>query len=157
MKKAYLALATALKNDPKRKSWIMENLPLFVNSEEHSDMFLTTYRIRNAYEDLLDKLELGEYIQDEKDKVLVKRYFDMMFVAPRKLNLTELKEHRDPRIKILRAKKDTRWEGRGRNRRPFEITLELDNGEEFQINPNDAINKFLHIRSTFDTLNLSNL
>ena len=150
-------LVSALKNDTRSKAWIMDNLPLFVNSEEHADMFLTTYRIRNAYEALLDKLQLGEYVTEERDLVLVKRYYEMMFVPPRKMNLTDHKDGRDPEIKFTRARKDTRWEGRGRNKRPFEITLELDNGELFQINPNDAVNTFLHVRKTFNDLNDSSL
>lgn len=150
-------IRNAIQNDPTSKAWIQENRPLFANSDENSDMFLTTYRIRNAYEELLDRLEMGEYITDQRDMMLVQRLFDMDFYPPRKMNLRDWKDGRDPYVRIVTARKDRRWEGRGRNKRPFEITLELDNGKEYQINPNDIINKFLHIRNTYEQLESSTL
>jgi hypothetical protein len=152
-----LSVQQAIENDPKAKAWIMENQPLFTNSQENSDMFLTTYRIRNAYEDLLNRLEVGEYVTDQRDMTLIQRLFDMDFYPPRKMNLSDWKEGRDPYVRIVTARKDRRWEGRGRNKRPFEITLELDNGEVYQVNPNDIVNKFLHIRNTFGAIVSSDL
>jgi len=147
----------AIENDPRAKAWIMENQPLFTQSQDNADMFLTTYRIRNAYEELLNNLEEGEQINEQRDMTLIQRLFDMDFYPPRKMNLSDWKEGRDPYVRIVRAFKDIRWEGRGRNKRPYEITLELDNGKLYQLNPNDIVNKFLHIRNTFNGLTNSDL
>jgi hypothetical protein len=118
-------------------------------------MFLTTYRIRNSYEYLLDKLEVGEEITEDKDMVLIQRLFDMDFYPPRKMSLTDWKNGKDPKVSIKKAYKDRRW--KGNRRRKFEITLELDNGDIYQINPNDIMNKFLNITSSLPSLLQSNL
>ena len=148
-------LIKALNNDSRAKAWIAPNLALFTSSEKNQDMFLTTYRIRNAYEHLLDKLCLGQDVTDEKDMVLVQRLFDMDFYPPRKMSLSDWKNGKDPRVSITKAYKDRRW--KGNRRRKFEITLELDNGDSYQINPNDIMNKFLNITSSLPSLLHSNL
>jgi len=153
--KAIAELANALKNDIRVKSWIAPNQPLFVNSEENSDMFLTTYRIRNSYEILLNKLDLYEEITDEKDMVLINRLFEMDFYPPRKMSLSDWKNGRDPIVRVTKAYKDLRW--KGNRRRRYEITLELDNGKKHQINPNNVLNKFLSIRKSLPALADSNL
>lgn len=153
--KAITELANALKNDIRVKSWIAPNQPLFVNSEENSDMFLTTYRIRNSYEILLNKLDLHEEISDEKDMVLINRLFEMDFYPPRKMSLSDWKNGRDPIVRVIKAYKDLRW--KGNRRRRYEITLELDNGKKHQINPNNVLNKFLSIRKSLPVLSDSNL
>ncbi len=145
----------ALQNDQGVKAWLRPNEVLFRESGEHRDMFLTTWRFRNAYENLLNKLELNEEVKEELDLILIRRYFDMMFYPPKKLTLSECKEGRDPVAKIVKAYKDTRW--KGNRRRKFEITLILDNGKAIQINPNDVLNNYLYIRSNFETLSNSNL
>ena len=81
-------LQDALENDPMEKAWLGPNQPLFTKSEEHADMFLTTYRIRNAYERLLNKLEVGETVTDEVDMILVTRWFEMMFYPQLKGSLS---------------------------------------------------------------------
>lgn len=149
------SLQAALENDTRSKAWIAPNQPLFVNSGEYSHMFLTTYRIRNAYEDLLNRLETHDTVEDENDKILVMRWFEMMFYPPKKLNLTQWKAGVDPTVRIVRAFKDTRWRANGK--RPFEISLLLDDGKTVQINPNDVINKYMTIRRDFHTLESSNL
>jgi len=148
-------LIKALNNDTRAKAWIAPNLALFANSEKNQDMFLTTYRIRNSYEYLLDKLEVGEEITENKDMVLIQRLFDMDFYPPRKMSLTDWKNGKDPKVSIKKAYKDRRW--KGNRRRKFEITLELDNGDIYQINPNDIMNKFLNITSSLPSLLQSNL
>lgn len=148
-------LRVALEKDPKRKAWIMPNYPLFVNSEEHADMFLTTYRIRNAYEDVLDRHEVGENIWDERDMILIMRYFEMMFYPPRRLSLSQWKNGVDPVVRIVRAYKDRRW--KGNSKRPYEITLVLDDGAIVQLNPNEILNKYHHILNTVGELRNSNL
>jgi hypothetical protein len=148
-------LRAALETDSKRKAWIMPNHPLFVNSEEHADMFLTTYRFRNAYEDVLDRHELGENIWDERDRILIMRYFEMMFYPPRRLSLTQWKNNVDPTVRIVRAYKDRRW--KGNSKRPYEITLVLDDGAVVQLNPNEILNKYFHILNTVGELRNSNL
>lgn len=153
--KAIAELANALKNDIRVKSWIAPNQPLFVNSEENSDMFLTTYRIRNSYEILLNKLDLYEEITDEKDMILINRLFEMDFYPPRKMSLSDWKNGRDPIVRVTKAYKDLRW--KGNRRRRYEITLELDNGKKHQINPNNVLNKFLSIRKSLPVLADSNL
>lgn len=149
------AVERALTNDPRAKAWMTANLPLFENSTEHEDMFLTTYRFRNAYEDLLNRLELGERIWDERDRLLVQRWFEMAFYPPRSLSLSQWKNGVDPIVRIEEAFKDRRWRANGK--RPFEITLKLDDGKEFQINPNDILVKFLVIKSEFQELLSSDL
>jgi hypothetical protein len=144
-----------VENDTREKAWIQNNQLLFPNSGEHSDMFLTVYRIRNAYEVLLKKLEVGQTVTEERDLALVNRLFDMDFYPERRMSLSDWKKGRDPRVKILRAYKDDRW--KKNHRRPHEITLELDNGKLYQINPNDSVSKFLQIRSTFESLANSDL
>ena len=148
-------LIKALNNDTRAKAWIAPNLALFSNSERNQDMFLTTYRIRNSYEYLLDKLEVGDEITDEKDMVLIQRLFDMDFYPPRKMSLSDWKNGKDPKVSIKKAYKDRRW--KGNRRRKFEVTLELDNGDIYQINPNDIMNKFLNITSSLPSLLQSNL
>ncbi len=143
-------LAYALKNDPRAKAWICPNEPLFSSSLENSDLFLTTYRIRNAYEHLLNRLEEGEEIRDEKDMVLIQRLFDMDFPSPKRLSLSAWKEGKETSVKILKAYKDRRW--KASRRRPFEVSLELDNGKRYQINPNEILSRFMHIRRTYDSL-----
>jgi hypothetical protein len=118
-------------------------------------MFLTTYRIRNAYEDLLNRLEMHQSVEEEDDKILVMRWFEMMFYPPKKLNLTQWKAGVDPTVRIVRAFKDTRWRASGK--RPFEISLLLDDGATVQINPNDVLNKYMTIRRDFLALESSNL
>lgn len=148
-------LREALETDPKRKAWIMTNQPLFVNSEEHADMFLTTYRFRNAYEDILDRHELNEDILDERDRILIMRYFEMMFYPPRSLSLTQWKNGGDPTVKIVRAYKDRRW--KGNSKRPCEITLVLDDRAVVQLNPNEILSKYFHILNTLEELRNSKL
>jgi hypothetical protein len=149
------SLRSALQNDPRRKAWIAPNQPLFVNSKEYAFMFLTTYRIRNAYEDLLNKLEVGETVEDEDDRILVMRYFEMMFYPPRPFSLSQLKAKKDPNVRIARAFKDERWKRSGK--RPHEITLLLDDGKTVQINPNEVINKYMTLRREFLALENSSL
>lgn len=149
------SLRSALENDTRRKAWIAPNQPLFVNSEEYAHMFLTTYRIRNAYEDLLDRLELNESVEEEDDRILVMRYFEMMFYPPRKLSLSQWKDGVDPDVRIVRAYKDNRW--KGNSKRPYEISMLLDDGKTVQINPNDVINQYFTIRGSFKDLENSNL
>lgn len=141
---------SALKSDPRAKAWICANEPLFVNSQGNSDIFLTTYRIRNAYEDLLNRLSLKENVKPGKDMVLIERLFEMSFYGPKSLSLTAWKEGKDDKVRILSAYKDKRWSGN--RRRPHEITLRLDNGKKFQINPNDILKRFFYIRRTLDSL-----
>ena len=140
----------ALKDDKEVKPWLYPNEVLFIESTENRDMFLTTYRIRNSYEELLNKLELNEKVTDEKDLILIQRIFDMSFYQPKKLNLSEMKEGKDPVVKILSAYKDDRL--KGNKNRKFEITLLLDDRKKYQINLNSIILKFLHVRETFDKL-----
>lgn len=140
----------ALKNDKAVKAWIGPNHVLFKDSGENRDMFLTTYRIRNAYEELLNKLEVGEEITEERDMTLIKRFFEMMFYPPRKMSISDWKNQRDPIVKIVKAYKDTRW--KGNRRRKHEITLLLDDGKRIQLNPGDILNKFFHIWGNFDSL-----
>ena len=149
-----LTAIRALRNDKGVKAWLAPNQSLFRESEKHSDMFLTTYRIRNAYEELLNKLEVGEEVKEERDLILIERFFAMTFYPPRKMSLSAWKEGRDPRVRIERAYKDTRL--KGNRRRKHEITLLLDDGKTYQINPNDVLNKFLHIRENFVDLLGSN-
>ena len=149
-----LTAIRALRNDKGVKAWLAPNQILFRESEKHSDMFLTTYRIRNAYEELLNKLEVGEEVKEERDLILIERFFAMTFYPPRKMSLSAWKEGRDPRVRIERAYKDTRL--KGNRRRKHEITLLLDDGKTYQINPNDVLNKFLHIRENFVDLLGSN-
>ena len=145
----------ALQNDPRAKAWICSNEPLFTNSQTNQDMFLTTYRFRNAYEDLLSRLQEGEFIQDERDHTLVQRWFDMSFYPPKSLSLTAWGEGKDAKVRILRAYKDRRW--KGNRRRPHEITLELDNGKLFQINPNKILGRYWAIVNGFQALKDSTL
>ncbi len=149
------SLRSALENDTRRKAWIAPNQPLFVNSDEYAHMFLTTYRIRNAYEDLLNRLELNESVEEEDDRILVMRWFEMMFYPPKKLSLSQWKDNVDPEVRIVRAYKDTRWKANAK--RPFEISLLLDDGNTVQINPNDVLNKYMTLRRDFMTLESSNL
>jgi hypothetical protein len=149
------SLQAALENDTRSKAWIAPNQPLFANSGEYSHMFLTTYRIRNAYEDLLNRLETHGTVEDEEDKILVMRWFEMMFYPPKKLNLTQWKAGVDPTVRIVRAFKDRRWRANGK--RPFEISLLLDDGKTVQINPNDVLNKYMTLRREFVALESSNL
>jgi hypothetical protein len=143
-------LQRALKEDPSVKAWLGPNTPLFKNSKENSDMFLTVYRIRNAYEILLNKLEEGEEVKEEKDMILVQRLFDMDFYPPKKLSLSGWKEGKDPYVRIIKAYKAKR--NKGNRRRSHEINLELNDGKIYQINPSDIMNKFGHIKRTIDFL-----
>jgi len=140
----------ALKEDKAVKAWIGPNHILFRESEEYRDMFLTTYRFRNAYEELLRKLAENEEVVDGRDLILVKRFFDMMFYPPRKMSKSDWKNGRDPIVRIVKAYKDKRW--KGNRRRKHEISLLLDDGKTIQINPVDVINKFFHIWGNFDSL-----
>jgi hypothetical protein len=137
------SLNYALKNDPKVKSWIAPNSPLFTQSLENSDMFLTTYRIRNAYELLLNKLDEGQEVMEERDMALIQRYFDMSFYPPRNLSLSGWKEGKDPSVRIVKAFKDRRW--KGNRRRSHEITLKLSDGKKIQINPVKIVSQYLYI------------
>jgi hypothetical protein len=148
-------LKRALENDPRRKAWIQANRPLFVNSGDHTDMFLTTYRFRNAYEDVLDRHALGEDITNERDRILITRYFEMMFYPLRSLSLRQWKNKVDPIVRIVRAYKDRRW--KGNNKRPYEITLVLDDGATVQLNPNEILNRYFHILNTIGELSNSDL
>jgi hypothetical protein len=149
------SLNYALKNDPGVKAWIAPNCPLFPQSSEHSDMFLTTYRIRNAYELLLNKLAEGEEVTEEKDLILIQRYFEMGFHPPMSLSLTAWKEGRDPSVRIVKAFKDRRW--KGNRRRSHEITLKLNNGKKIQINPGKVISQYLYITRLMPGLAASSL
>jgi len=149
-REATIEAILALKNDKAVKAWIGPNHVLFKDSGENRDMFLTTYRIRNAYEELLNKLEVGEEITEERDMTLIKRFFEMMFYPPRKMSISDWKNQRDPIVKIVKAYKDTRW--KGNRRRKHEITLLLDDGKRIQLNPGDILNKFFHIWGNFDSL-----
>ncbi len=150
-----LEIAQALGNDPKVKSWIAPNEVLFPNSGENSDLFLTTYRIRNAYEILLNSLGEREEVVNERDLLLVNRYFEMCFYPPMSMSLTAWKEGRDPSVKIVKAFKDRRW--KGNRRRSHEITLELNDGKKIQIDPGKIISRFLHIKRSFSSLAESSL
>jgi len=154
-REATIEAILALKDDKSVKAWIGPNHILFRESKDNKDMFLTTYRIRNAYEELLLKLELNEEVTDERDLVLIKRFFDMMFYPPRKMSISDWKNGRDPIVKIVKAYKDTRW--KGNRRRKSEITLLLDDGKRVQIYPGDVLNKFFHIWGNFDSLINSSL
>ncbi len=140
----------ALKNDKSVKAWIGPNHVLFKDSDENRDMFLTTYRIRNAYEELLLKLEINEEVTEERDLLLIRRFFEMMFYPPRKMSISDWKNGRDSIVKIVKSYKDVRW--KGNRRRKHEITLLLDDGKKIQINPGDVLNKFFHIWGNFDSL-----
>lgn len=149
------SLRSALANDPSEKAWLGPNEALFIHSTEHADMFLTTYRIRNAYEQLLNRLELNEKVTNEKDLILVTRWFEMMFYPQRKLSLSAWKEGVDPEVRIINAYKDTRHKKHAK--RPFEITLVLNDGNTLQINPNDVLNQYMIIRRDFYALEDSSL
>ena len=149
------SLRSALQNDPMEKAWLGPNQALFVNSGEYAHMFLTTYRFRNAYEILLNSLELNESVEEEDDRILVMRWFEMMFYPQRKLSLSAWKGGVDPEVRIVRAFKDTRWKKHGK--RPFEISLLLDDGNTVQINPNDVLNQYMIIRRDFLDLENSSL
>lgn len=148
-------LSYALKNDPRVKAWIAPNQVLFPNSGENSDLFLTTYRIRNAYELMLNSLEEGEEVKDDRDLLLVQRYFDMCFYPPMSMSLTAWKEGRDPSVKIVKAYKDRRW--KGNRRRSHEITLRLNDGNKIQIDPGKILSKFLYTKRTIGDLAASSL
>jgi hypothetical protein len=150
-----LEISHALENDLKVKSWIAPNEVLFPNSGENSDLFLTTYRIRNAYENLLNNLDEREEVVNERDLLLVNRYFEMCFYPPMSMSLTSWKEGRDPSVKIVKAFKDRRW--KGNRRRSHEITLELNDGKKVQIDPGKIISRFLHIKRSFSSLAESSL
>jgi len=154
-REAKIEALLALKNDKSVKAWIGPNHVLFKDSGDHRDMFLTTYRIRNAYEELLAKLEVNDQVTEERDIILIKRFFDMMFYPPRKMSISDWKNQRDPIVKIVKAYKDVRW--KGNRRRKHEITLLLDDGKKLQINPGDVLNRFFHIWGNFDSLINSNL
>jgi hypothetical protein len=140
----------ALKNDPRVKAWIAPNLPLFEKSYENADMFLTTHRIRNAYEILLSNYEVKERITDERDMLLIQRFFDMSFYPPKSLSLTQWKNGSSPEVRIVEAFKESRW--KPNHRRPYEITLILDNGKTFQIDPGEIIKRFFDIKENFEKL-----
>lgn len=144
------SLEYALKNDPRVKSWIAPNYALFPNSSKNADLFLTTYRIRNAYELLLKKLEVGEEVTEERDMVLVQKYFDMSFYPQRSLSISQWKEGKDPIVRIAKAYKDRRW--KGNRRRPHEITLVLSNRKKFQIDPGKIVSQFQYIQRTLPSL-----
>jgi hypothetical protein len=146
------SLRSALENDPMEKAWLGPNVPLFVNSQEHADMFLTEYRFRNAYEQLLNRLEVGQEVTEERDLILVTRWFDMMFYPQKKLSLSAWKEGVDPVVRIAKAYKDNR--NKKHAKRPYEIALELTNGDVIQINPADVLNQYFEIRQQY--LNLEN-
>ena len=95
-REAKIEALLALKNDKSVKAWIGPNHVLFKDSDENRDMFLTTYRIRNAYEELLLKLEVNEEVTEERDLLLIKRFFEMMFYPPRKMSISDWKNGRDP-------------------------------------------------------------
>lgn len=150
-----LEIKNALANDPRVKAWIAPNEILFPNSGENSDLFLTTYRIRNAYELLLKKLDEGEEVMEDRDMLLVKRYFEMCFYPPMSMSLTHWKEGRDPSVKIVKAYKDRRW--KGNRRRSHEITLRLSDGKKMQIDPGKILTKFLYTQRTIGDLAASSI
>lgn len=149
------SVSYALKNDPRVKAWIAPNEILFSNSSENADLFLTTYRIRNAYELLLNKLNEGEEVKDDKDLTLIQRYFEMCFYPPMSMSLTDWKDGRDPSVKIVKAFKDRRW--KGNRRRSHEITLRLSDGKKLQINPGNILSKFLYTKRMIGGLATSDL
>jgi hypothetical protein len=149
------SLRTALENDPMEKAWLGKNEILFANSEEHADIFLTTYRFRNAYEQLLNRLEVKQEVTEEKDLVLVKRWFDMMFYPEKKLSLSAWKEGVDPEVRIVTAYKEIR--NRKHAKRPFEISILLSDGNTVQINPADVLNQYFQIRKNYLSLENSTL
>jgi hypothetical protein len=144
-----------IENEPRVKAWIQPNQILFPNSVANADMFYTIYRLRNSYEELLAKLEVGETVEDERDLILVNRLFEMDFYPLRRMSLKDWKNGKDPKVKIVRAYKDTKL--KRNRRRSHEISLELDNGKIHQIDPNAVISKFLQIRSDFENLVNSDL
>lgn len=148
-------ISKALENDPRVKAWIAPNQILFPNSGENADLFLTTYRMRNAYENLLNILQEGEEVQNERDLLLVSRYFEMCFYPPMSMSIKDWKEGRDPMVKVVKAFKDRRW--KGNRRRKHEITLKLSDGQKMQINPGKIISQFLHIKNNLSHLADSSL
>jgi hypothetical protein len=98
---------------------------------------------------------LNENVQEGKDMVLIERLFEMSFYPPKSLSLTAWKEGKDDKVRILNASKDRRW--KGNRRRPYEITINLDNGKRYQINPNEILSRFFAIRRNLDTLTSSAL
>jgi hypothetical protein len=148
-------ISNALENDPMVKAWIAPNQILFPNSGENADIFLTTYRIRNAYENLLNSLQEGEEVSNERDLVLISRYFEMCFYPPMSMSLKDWKSGRDPRVKIVKAFKDKRWQGN--RRRKHEITLKLSDGQKMQINPGKIISQFMYTKNNLSSLADSSL
>lgn len=140
----------ALKDDKGVKAWLIPNELLFTESIENGDMFLTSYRIRNAYEILLNKLSVGEEVKEDKDILLVERFFEMMFYPPRNMSLTDIRSGRDPKVRMVKAYKEKRWTPNGR--RDHEITLLLDDGKKVQIYPSEVITSFINIRDNIQEL-----
>jgi len=151
-----------LSSDTREKAWLGPNKIMFKNCQEHQDMFLTEYRMRNAYEILLRKLEVGDEVTEGRDLVLVKRYFDMMFYPAQHLSLSQWKALnegvegvKDPTVTIVRAYKADRIKKNGK--RPHEIELELSNGKTCQLSPGDIIYQYRTTRDSIEAIENSRL
>lgn len=140
-----------------KKKWLGPNFPLFTNSVDNADMFLTFYRFRNAHEELLHKLEVNQEVTEERDLTLVNRLFDMAFYPLKHLSLTQHNLGQDPRAKITKAYKEVNENTKTRTKRPFEITVELSNGKKYQLHVNTIISKFMDIKENFENLMNSTL
>lgn len=156
-----IRLAAALENDPDRPPHATNakwpgNYPLFPNSKENADMFLTYRRFRNAHEILLHKLEEGQDVTEERDMILVNRIFDMAFYPLKHLSFRQLKDEKNPRVHVVRAFKE-RNRKRSATKRPFEITVELSDGKEYQLDINKIISRFFDIRDNFNSIMDSSL
>jgi hypothetical protein len=120
-------------------------------------MFLTFYRFRNAHEELLHKLEVGQEVTEKRDLALVTRLFDMAFYPLKHLSLTQHNLGQDPRARIVKAYKAVNEKAKTRTKRPFEITVELTNGKTFQLEINTIISRFMDIKDNFENLMNSSL
>jgi len=158
-----IKLVIAMSEDPNRpahcekRKWLGPNYPLFPNSVENADMFLTFYRFRNAHEELLHKLEVGQEVTEKRDLALVTRLFDMAFYPLKHLSLTQHNLGQDPRARIVKAYKAVNEKAKTRTKRPFEITVELTNGKTFQLEINTIISRFMDIKDNFENLMNSSL
>ena len=158
-----IKLVIAMSEDPDRpahaekRKWLGPNYPLFTNSVDNADMFLTFYRFRNAHEELLHKLELGQEVTEERDLILVNRLFDMAFYPLKHLSLTQHNLGQNPRVGITKAFKAVNENTRTRAKRPFEITVDLTNGKTFQLEINTIISRFMDIKENFENLMNSTL
>jgi hypothetical protein len=71
------------------------------------------------------------------------------------MSLKDWKSGRDPRVKIVKAFKDKRWQGN--RRRKHEITLKLSDGQKMQINPGKIISQFMYTKNNLSSLADSSL